>query len=374
VSHRPERKEKNCLNCGTIVTGRYCQHCGQENSEPGMTFWGLVQHFFYDITHFDGKYFDTLRLLFRRPGYLSKAFMAGKRASYVDPVRMYIFTSAFFFLLFYSFFFKLDESDMESGIFSISEISDGLKMLDTSNNKYDFRNTHLILNNKDTLLDLNDTKAMTRFRDSINQLIFLKKGAGSLPGNARKISINGITDYASRKEYDSLQQSLPAAKKDAWFTRLLVYRQIMINEKYEGSLPKYIAGLLERFLHSFPTLLFISLPLLALLLKLIYVRKKQYLFVYHGIYLVHLYIFTFLILIPFFLTYEVEQYFHWKIWSVFRTALMIWLLAYLYKSMRQFYEQSRSKTILKMMIFLFISLFIMLLVFAIYFAYMALKG
>jgi hypothetical protein len=356
------------------VTGRYCQHCGQENSEPGMTFWGLIQHFFYDITHFDGKYFDTLRLLFKRPGYLSKAFMAGKRASYVDPVRMYIFTSAFFFLLFYSFFFKLDESDMESGILSISEISDGLKMLDTTNNKYEFRNTFLILNNKDTLLDLTDRKALTRFRDSINQLLLHNKEADSLGRNTWKISLKRITEYSSKMEYDSLQHLLPAEKKDSWLSRLMVYRQITINEKYGGNLQKYIAGLLDRFLHSFPTLLFISLPLLALLLKLIYVRKKQYLFVYHGIYLFHLYIFTFLILIPFFLTYEVEQYFHWKIWSVFRTALMIWLLAYLYKSMRQFYEQSRSKTILKMMIFLFISLFMMLLVFAIYFAYMALKG
>jgi len=80
-----------------------------------MTFWGLVQHFFYDITHFDGKYFDTLRLLFRRPGYLSKAFMAGKRASYVDPVRMYIFTSAFFFLLFYSFFFLAHKEHLNIG-------------------------------------------------------------------------------------------------------------------------------------------------------------------------------------------------------------------------------------------------------------------
>ena len=34
MSHLPERKEKDCLNCGTTVFGKYCHVCGQENLEP----------------------------------------------------------------------------------------------------------------------------------------------------------------------------------------------------------------------------------------------------------------------------------------------------------------------------------------------------
>ena len=102
MSHGKERKEKDCLNCGTAVYGRYCHVCGQENAEPKETFFGMVAHFFYDITHFDGKFFTTLKDLLFYPGFLSAEYMKGRRMSYLNPIRMYVFTSAIFFLIFFS--------------------------------------------------------------------------------------------------------------------------------------------------------------------------------------------------------------------------------------------------------------------------------
>jgi hypothetical protein len=374
VSHRPERKEKNCLNCGTTVLGKFCHNCGQENTEPGMTLWGLFQHFFYDITHFDGKYFDTLKHLLKKPGYLSKAFMEGKRAAYVDPVKMYIFTSAFFFLLFYAFFLKVDEKVMESGLITINDLESRILALDSSDNQYDFRNNYLILNKTDTLLDMRDAKAIDSFRDSLNLLLKQQNKVDSLIPDKGMIRIKDMPDYSSRSEYDSLQKSLPETQRDGRLTRLMVYRQLDINEKYNGDIKKYIAAILNKFLHSFPTLLFISLPLLTTVLSVLYIRRKKYLYVNHGIFLVHQYIFTFLLLIPFFLSYEAAHYLQWKIWTFVRIGIFFWLVIYLYKSMRLFYAQSRLKTISKLILFLFLSLFIMLIIFTIYFAFMALKG
>ena len=71
----PLRKETDCLNCGAMVQGRYCHVCGQENTEPKETFWHMVTHFFYDITHFDGSFFVTLKDLFSSPGFLSREYM-----------------------------------------------------------------------------------------------------------------------------------------------------------------------------------------------------------------------------------------------------------------------------------------------------------
>jgi hypothetical protein len=374
VSHRPERKDKNCLNCGTNVVGKFCHKCGQENTEPGMTVWGLVSHFFYDITHFDGKYFDTLRFLFRKPGYLSRAFMEGKRASFVDPVKMYIFTSAFFFLLFYSFFLKMEGEELESGIFNVKELSDRLQILDTTSNDYEFKNTYLILNKTDTILNLGDMKAVDRFRDSLDQLLKQKAGMDSLLRKKEQIGLLNMPAYSSRKEYDSLQNLLPEVKKDSRLYRLLAYRQITINEKYGGVTGKYIAHLIDRFLHSFPTLLFVSLPMLALLLTLLYIRRKKFLYVNHGIYLIHLYIFTFILLIPFFLSINAGNYRPSIFWTWLRFGFFIWLMVYLYKSMREFYQQSKAKSIIKMILFLLFSVVINIFIFAIYFAYMALKG
>jgi hypothetical protein len=102
VSHQPERKEKDCLNCGTNVQGRFCQNCGQENIVTHQNFWSLTKHFIFDIFHFDGKFFDTLRFLLFKPGYVAKEYIRGKRVKFLDPIRMYLFTSAIFFLVLFS--------------------------------------------------------------------------------------------------------------------------------------------------------------------------------------------------------------------------------------------------------------------------------
>ncbi|HEU0064055.1 MAG TPA: DUF3667 domain-containing protein, partial [Flavisolibacter sp.] len=96
MSHQPERKDRNCLNCGATVIARYCHVCGQENIVTKMGFWALIRHFLYDLFHFDGKFFDTLKNLFFKPGIIATEYTHGKRTKYLDPVRMYLFTSTVF--------------------------------------------------------------------------------------------------------------------------------------------------------------------------------------------------------------------------------------------------------------------------------------
>ncbi len=102
MSHNPERKEKNCLNCDTQIHGRFCHVCGQENIYTKEKFWSLAKHFVYDILHFDGQFFNTLKFLFTKPGFVARQYAEGKRASYLHPIRMYMFTSAVFFLVLFS--------------------------------------------------------------------------------------------------------------------------------------------------------------------------------------------------------------------------------------------------------------------------------
>src|SRR5258708_5580008 len=69
---------------------------------PDSLFGLQVQHFFKDITHFDGKFFSTVKYLMRKPGFLSREYMVGRRMSYLNPIRMYVFTSAIFFIILFS--------------------------------------------------------------------------------------------------------------------------------------------------------------------------------------------------------------------------------------------------------------------------------
>ena len=103
MPHNKERKEKICLNCNAAIYGRYCHVCGQENIEPKEKFWHIANHFIEDVTHFDGKFFSTLKYLLFRPGFLSKEYLRGRRVSYLHPIRMYVFTSAVFFSFIFLF-------------------------------------------------------------------------------------------------------------------------------------------------------------------------------------------------------------------------------------------------------------------------------
>src|SRR5439155_26763539 len=73
------------------------------NIETKETFLSLLKHFVYDVFHFDSKFFDSVHDVLFRPGYMSRQYVDGKRARFLDPIRMYLFTSAVFFLFLFSF-------------------------------------------------------------------------------------------------------------------------------------------------------------------------------------------------------------------------------------------------------------------------------
>jgi hypothetical protein len=97
----PRRKGHGeaCLNCGATVTGAYCSNCGQKTHLHRSVFHA-VEEFLHGITHFDSKLWNTLPLLFVRPGKLTREYVHGKRARYVAPVALFLLTVFSMFLLF----------------------------------------------------------------------------------------------------------------------------------------------------------------------------------------------------------------------------------------------------------------------------------
>ncbi len=357
MSHGKVRAEKICLNCGSPVPERYCPVCGQENVEPRQSAWHLVMHFFSDITHFDGKFFITVKDLFRRPGFLSKEYRAGRRASYLDPIRMYIFTSAFFFIIFFS---MVDVGNMHlgSGADNIHIATDSERR-----KQIEMAEFHALSNAEDA----KDSAVIRR--------AFALAGNGStnvLPDSLRK---DGITlmgndeDYRTIGQYDSAQQTLPAGKRDSWIKKILKRKGIEMNEKYKGDKGSLIKEWTNIFLHNFPKLLFLSLPLFALLLKLLYVRRKQFYYVDHGIFAVHLYIFSFLVLLIYILLKKIETLsgWHWMTWpEIFVLLFSPW---YYYRAMRIFYGQGRVKTLLKYFLLFCASFLVQLFLLVIFFIF-----
>ena len=94
------RTEKDCLNCGALVDGRYCSSCGQENVVPRERLSYILADFLGGFfVSFDNKFIKSVGPLLFKPGFLTNQYNAGKRASYVHPFKLYIFISIFYFFL-----------------------------------------------------------------------------------------------------------------------------------------------------------------------------------------------------------------------------------------------------------------------------------
>ena len=353
MSHIPERKEKDCLNCGTIVEGRYCHVCGQENVVPKESFWHMVTHFFYDITHFDSSFFLTVKDLLFKPGFLSREYMQGRRKKYLHPIRMYVFTSAVFFLLFFSWF-KVDstvEKNANEPITSAERkgvITDLEKRLakDSANENY-----------KAGLRTLKDSSTTVTARDLLAYY-------GPKPKNFLTL---GNSEYYSRREYDSIQNSLPPSNKDGWFMKRVNTKAIQINEKYRNNPEEAMKKLGESILHKLPYMLFVSLPLFAFLLKLLYIRRrKRFYFADHAVFTIHLYIFSFILLLGVFAIGKLQEYTGVQDFDWIMILLVLLLFIYLYIGMKRFYRQSWGKTFLKFLLLSIFSLVMMLILFLLF--------
>jgi hypothetical protein len=352
LSHAPERQEKNCLNCGATVMGRYCQVCGQENVVPREGFGHLVLHFFYDITHFDGKFFESLKDLLFKPGFLSKEYINGRRASHLNPVRMYVFTSAIFFLV----FFLLVNIKGRVAIFSDQRPMSNAKRVKMIDNLQ-----------KELNKDGADTSVLSQQLKRLKDTTQLASSSDLL-----KISF-WSTDTAHRRyyslaEYDSVQRSLPPNEKDGSFMRMVIRKQIELTHKYEGNIQDVVLEWVEIFLHRLPYLLFISLPIFALILKLLYIRRRQFYYVDHAIFTIHHYIFSFIILLVIFLLGEAKDSYRINWLGSVQLILGIAWPIYLYIAMLNFYRQGWFKTFVKFSLLNLLGFFSLLILFVAFFA------
>lgn len=88
-----------CGNCDAVLHGHFCHACGQEDSDLDLPFPKLVVAVLGELFAFDTRVFRTLRLLFARPGFLTTDYLAGRRARYVPPFRLFVFVSLLLFIV-----------------------------------------------------------------------------------------------------------------------------------------------------------------------------------------------------------------------------------------------------------------------------------
>jgi hypothetical protein len=157
------------------------------------------------------------------------------------------------------------------------------------------------------------------------------------------------SDYKTIAAYDSAQQKLPEEKRDGWFVRKLTYRSIELNQRYkgEGGMKSFGDDFTSAFKERFSTVLFYLLPIFALLLKLLYVRRDFY-YSEHLVFSIYYYNFFYLAA-SIYLLVDLIPGMSWL-----ATIVILWIIAYLFVAMKRMYKQGWRKTFLKYGIFLFL--------------------
>jgi len=87
-----------CLNCNGRLSGPFCSSCGQRAVPPDPTVAELTGDAWQELSGYDGRILATVRGLLR-PGHLTLEYIAGRRAHYLPPLRVYLAVSVLYFVL-----------------------------------------------------------------------------------------------------------------------------------------------------------------------------------------------------------------------------------------------------------------------------------
>ena len=333
MSHKnPIRKDKTCLNCNHVVAERFCPNCGQENTDTRKTFYHLFVHFFEDLTHYENAFWKTIRNLLFKPAALTQEYLAGKRLSYLAPVRLYIFISFITFLC----------------ITNLTS-SEKVKKEETTINLKDQKAQRMIIEKKANLSK--ETQWLNKIEKQDSSARPIIDSLRLLVNNREKEKINREAflnfGYKSIREMDSIRANDPdkIGPFEYWIN------QKSLAAKHSVPYEQLGQKFLESFIHNFPKALFIYMPLFALILWVFHNKKKWYYFD-HGIFTLHYFSFLLLLkLIEFLAEYCIDLMGDHMILTlvqfVLRTVTFLWMFYYFFPAHHRFYGESRGISLVK---------------------------
>jgi hypothetical protein len=297
---RRRRKQNACLNCGYPLNSEiynYCPSCGQENTNTNISFGQLLYDFFNNAFSFDSRFTNSLIPFFFKPGWLTLRFNEGKRASYANPVRLYLVISLFYFFVLNMVGKKITR-DMETKMAQQEAANPNLNFSFGPNLVTGTDSLHVMDSLKAELAQLNEEELDSNTREAIKFLGTEKSfdpikvdTDGETEGSFFGISAENWNTYNRLKDdrkltdemlYDSLNLDGTST------TQQFIARQVIRVNRADKQ------TLVELVTKNLPILMFIMLPIFALILKLLYIRRNI-LYVNHIMHAIHLHSFAYIV-------------------------------------------------------------------------------
>ena len=89
----------DCKNCGIIVEGKFCGHCGQNSKVSKITLSNFLNEVSESVFLINKGFFYTLISLFKCPGQSIEGFLNGKRKYHFKPIAYVMVISTVYFLI-----------------------------------------------------------------------------------------------------------------------------------------------------------------------------------------------------------------------------------------------------------------------------------
>ena len=359
----PKYRGNKCLNCETPleIADKFCHQCGQINSTKKLALSDFFQEFLASFISYDSRIWRTISGILFRPGKITLEYCGGKRVHYANPFRFFLTVSIVFFLL----------------IQLIVNWNGSLEDLKIKNDK----NTPFLqmesdsLTSKEVALELTKTRdSLRKSGDQISSTVLTKIIEQQDTSSIRQV---GPSSYVTQEELDEKNFIVEYfSQTSAYMDHYEVHKNMTVEEALDDlnhrndktNRLRYLKAIRFQEINKNPSLtvtmvlpkvplfLFFFAPVISLFLWLIYARSN-YNFMEHMVFTFHL--FTFIFLSLFLILGLKSATFDW----VDLTLPFAGLVGpfYLYKAMRNFYQQNRWKTIVK---FVFIN-FVFFILFSI---------
>jgi hypothetical protein len=301
-----------CSNCGADLTGKYCHQCGQSSRSMIKFFGEVVKELLDDLVGYDSRLKHSVIPLFFQPGRITQEYIRGRRFHYVLPFRLYLFTSLFFIL---TLQFNTDASKLVFSPLSKDEIT------------------------KERIINSSEISAPVVVAKSANKTM----QNNSLAGQEKNYGI----------QWDDKNSKFISLNLGEGFIKDAVDE---VNSKIKGwrEDPK---PLIDELFQLLPYMMFMLLPIFAIVLKLFYLFSKKY-YVEHLVFLLHNHSFLYAaILTQFLLGFIETSFINSEFWlaqiiltiaEVASVLLMIWMFLYVVFATKNVYQQSWFMTISKL--------------------------
>ena len=348
-----------CLNCGAALRGQYCGNCGQRARGRLISLWELIRDAFGDLFELDSRLWQTLTPLLIRPGRLTHDYLAGRRARYMPPFRMYLVLSLVFFLV--AFFNPREE-------LALLYVPEEATQPAGEDEAEDGKGDATISGAAQEALESRGVDV-----DELNRKI---EQAEEEREAGVRVSFSDA-DGDGEDDGDSENCSF-----DDWnVDNMPHWVQVRFSKERVTAVCKRISGSEDggrefgkRVLDNVPVALFVLLPLMAFVLKLLYPLSRRY-YVEHLLFFVHFHAFFFLILTLQVLWARGVNAFTEQEWLAVLPviAASFYIPVYLFKSMRRVYEQGWLLTLFKYLVLLaaYATGFLLMLAIAFLFAVVA---